>query len=92
MLRQTPTTDRDSHSLALKALVWTIGDPTRADRLLATTGLDPATLRARAGDAPLLAAVLAFLEAHEPDLIACAAELDVPVQALVGARIELENI
>ena len=47
---------------ALQALAWTLGDPARAERLLALTGLDPAELRARAGEPAVLAAALAFLE------------------------------
>ena len=39
----------------------------------------------------LLAAVLGFLESHEPDLIACADALDVKPEALIRARQQLEN-
>ncbi|WP_448500968.1 DUF3572 family protein [Sphingomonas sp.] len=91
MTHQTPTPDRGPYPIALDALVWTLGNPARAERLLATTGLDPATLRERVGEASLLAAVLTFLEAHEPDLIACAAALDLPASALVRVRAALEN-
>jgi adenine/guanine phosphoribosyltransferase-like PRPP-binding protein len=35
--------------------------------------------------------VLAFLEAHEPDLIACAEHLGVPPARLVAARERLER-
>jgi hypothetical protein len=34
--------------------------------------------------------VLGFVEAHEPDLVACADALDVPPAALVEARRALE--
>jgi hypothetical protein len=34
--------------------------------------------------------VLGFLEAHEPDLVACAAELGIKPEALVAARRSLE--
>jgi len=77
-------------ALALSALGWSLGEPDRAERLLALTGLDPADLRARAGEPALLAAVLTFLEAHEPDLIACAAAIESTPAALVRARMELE--
>jgi len=79
----------DPAVLALSALAWTLGEPARADRLLALTGLDPADLRARAGDSAVLDAVLGFLEAHEPDLVRCADELGVAPAALVRARAEL---
>ena len=77
-------------TLALRALAWTLADPDRAARLLALTGLDPAALRARAAEPATLAAVLGFVEAHEPDLVGCADALDVPPAALVGARRTLE--
>ena len=38
----------------------------------------------------LLAACLAFLESHEPDLLAVAADLNVEPQRLVAARHALE--
>lgn len=83
--------DSNADSLALAALGWTVAEPARAERLLALTGLAPADLRARAGEPALLAAVLMFLESHEPDLIACAAALDVQPEALIRARYELES-
>ncbi|HLZ79870.1 MAG TPA: DUF3572 family protein, partial [Sphingomonas sp.] len=75
---------------ALSALAWTLADQPRAERLLALTGLDADTLRARAGDPALLAAVLGFLASHEPDLLACADALDIAPEALVAAQQELE--
>jgi len=77
--------------IALQALVWVLGESGRANRLLDLTGLDPATLRARAGEPALLAATLGFLESYEPDLIACADALDLPPAALVAARQTLEQ-
>ena len=77
-------------SLALRALVWTLAEPDRATRLIALTGLDPADLRMRIGEPAVLAASLAFLEGHEPDLVACAADVGVTPEALVRARRELE--
>ncbi|WP_313538761.1 DUF3572 domain-containing protein [Sphingomonas sp.] len=78
-------------TVALQALVWILSDSGRAGRLLDLTGLDPATLRARAGEPALLAAALGFLESHEPDLIACADALDLSPAALVDARRQLES-
>ncbi|WP_213982654.1 DUF3572 family protein [Sphingomonas sp. dw_22] len=83
--------ETNAAALALQALAWTLGDSHRASRLLDLTGLDPASLRARAGEPSLLAATLGFLEAHEPDLIACAEALDVKPAALVAARMALER-
>ena len=81
----------DPTALALRALVWTIGEPARAERLLALTGLTPDDLRARAESPAVLAAVLGFIEGHEPDLIACAAALAVAPAMLVAARDRLER-
>ncbi len=84
------TNKGDAEALALGALGWTLAEPARAERLLALTGLTPADLRARIGEPPLLAAILRFLEAHEPDLIACADALGVAPARLASARLELE--
>jgi hypothetical protein len=81
----------DPFALALGALAWTIGDPARAERLLALTGLTPDDLRQRAAEPPVLAAILGFLEAHEPDLVACADALETTPQTLVAAHMELDR-
>ena len=85
-----PAAETNAEALALQALVWTLGDPARASRLLDLTGLDPGGLRARASDPSLLAATLGFLESYEPDLLACAEALDVKPAVLVSARAQLE--
>ena len=72
-------------TLSLGALGWAISDPARADRLLGLTGLTPDDLRTRIGDPALLAAVIAYLEGYEPDLIDCAAALDLAPDDLVAA-------
>lgn len=81
----------DAETLALAALGWALGEPARAQRLLALTGLTPEDLRGRIGDPSVLAAALGFLEAHEPDLIASADALGVPPAELVEARRRLER-
>ncbi len=83
-------TNDNADAVALSALVWTLAEPDRAARLLATTGLEPEDLRARVGDPVVLAAALGFLEAHEPDLVACADALDMKPESLVAARMALE--
>jgi hypothetical protein len=89
-MRAPDTNPADAATLALSALAWTLGEPRRAERLLALTGLDADELRARAAEPALLAALLGFLEQHEPDLMACADALDVPPEALIRAHRELE--
>ena len=81
----------DPEALALAALGWALDEPARAQRLLALTGLTPDDLRDRLGDPSLLSAVLGFLEAHEPDLLACAGALGVAPAVLVEARRRLER-
>lgn len=81
----------DGETLALGALGWVLAEEARAERLLALTGLTPESLRARVQERGFLAAVLRFLEAHEPDLIACAGALGISPIALVAARQELEQ-
>lgn len=85
-----PSGAGDASTVALAALAWTLGDQPRAERLLALTGLTPDDLRGRAAEPSVLAAVLGFLEAHEPDLVACAAALGDRPERLVRARTELE--
>jgi hypothetical protein len=80
-----------SVTIGLRALAWTLGENDRAERMLAVTGLDANDLRARAGEPALLAAVLSFLEAYEPDLIACADDLELQPAMLVAARERLES-
>ena len=90
MNRSTPN-HGDAETVALSALAATLADPRRAERLLALTGIGPDGLRERAGDADLLAAVLRFLENHEPDLVEIAQTIGVKPGELVAAREALEN-
>lgn len=78
-------------TLALNALVWVLQEPDRADRFLALTGLNGDDIRGRITDPALLDGVLAFLEAHEPDLVACARALEVQPSILVSARSALSH-
>ncbi|RDV02467.1 DUF3572 family protein [Sphingorhabdus pulchriflava] len=80
----------DPAMLALRALGWILTDTDRASRMLALTGLTPNILRHDISEKATLAAILAFLEAHEPDLIAAAEHIGATPQALVCARMELE--
>ena len=84
-------TNQADEALALSALGWTLQDNGRADRLLALTGLTPEDLRARLTERSLLSATLRFLEAHEPDLVACAEAIGATPAELVEARRRLER-
>lgn len=59
----------------MAALAWVLLDTPRAERFLALTGLSPESLRAAIGEPATHRAVLEFLCAHEPDLIAAAESL-----------------
>ena len=85
------TNKSDADTLALSALAWILSDESRAQRLLGMTGLTPDELRGGLGDPALLAAGLRFLEAWEPDLVACASDLGASPSDLVEARRKLEN-
>jgi hypothetical protein len=78
-------------AVALAALAATLGDQRRAQRLLDLTGIGTDELRARAADPGLLAAVIAFLEAFEPDLLAVSQEIGVEPAELIAARRQLEG-
>ena len=85
-----PSSTNDAETLALSALAAAFTDERRAQRFLDLSGIDTEDLRRRAAEPALLAALLRFLEAHEPDLIQVAAALGVGPQDLVAAREELE--
>jgi hypothetical protein len=80
------TNIHDPQALALRALAATLADDRRAERLLATTGLEADGLRQRLGEPALLGAVLDFLAAHEPDLVAVADAIGERPEALIAAR------
>ena len=87
---QRPTPN-DPLVLALAALAATLGSERRAQRFIELTGIGTEELRARAADPVLLAALLRFLEAQEPDLLAVAEEVGVGPELLVDARRQLEE-
>jgi hypothetical protein len=87
----TLQTPNDPFALALAALAATVSDERRAQRFLALTGIETEELRRRAADPALLASLIAFLEAHEPDLLAVCEEVGVKPEALVEARLEIEG-
>ena len=77
--------------LALRALAATLSDERLAQRFLSLSGIEPPELRQRAAEPAVLAALLRFLEQHEPDLLSVAEAIEVKPRALVAARQELEQ-
>jgi hypothetical protein len=86
-----PLTPNDAAILGLAALAAMLGDERCAKRFIDLTGIGTDELRRRADDPALLAALIRFLEAHEPDLVAVSEELGVSPELLVQARRELEG-
>jgi hypothetical protein len=81
----------DAAVLALRALAATLSDERLAQRFLSLSGIDPPELRQRAAEPAVLAALLRFLEQHEPDLMSIAEAIEVEPRVLVAARRELEQ-
>jgi hypothetical protein len=84
MLREK-ITNAAPEVLGLQALAHVAGHEDLGPRFLALSGMDAESLRARAGEAPVLAAVIEFLASHEADLLAVAAALGVKPEALISA-------
>ena len=76
-------------TLLIRVVGWIVSDQTRAERMLAVTGLDPDTLRAGLSQPVVLRALLDFVLDHEPDLLACAEALDVKPAEIAAARGEI---
>ena len=87
----TPRIPNDPIALALAALAATLNDERRAQRFLDMTGIGTDELKRRASEPVLLAALLRFLEAHEPDLLSVAESVGVKPEELVVARARLEE-
>ena len=86
-----PLNDNDPVAVALAALAATLGDPRRGQRFINLTGIGTDELRHRVDEPVLLAALLRFLEAHEPDLISVSKQLGLKPEDLVHARHQLED-
>ena len=86
-----PQTTNDPQALALAALAETLADERRARRFLDLTGIGTDELRQRAADPVLLSALIGFLEAHEPDLLAVAEGVGVSPEILVASRRQLDR-
>ena len=87
----TAETPNDAHTVALSALAATLTDERRARRFLDLTGIGTDDLRHRVGETALLRALIGFLEAHEPDLLAVSDQIGLKPEALVAAGRALEN-
>lgn len=84
-------TPNNAEIIALSALAATLGKPNLSHRFLDLTGIETDELRRKAGEPSLLAALIRFLEAHEPDLVAIAGEIGIEPAKLVACRQILEG-
>jgi hypothetical protein len=85
MMRDYPIRE-DDETVALRLVGWIVADSARADRMLGLTGLDPASLRSSLSDKATLCALMDFVIGHEPDLLACAEDLEIRPADIVSAR------
>lgn len=84
MLRDKPFAPEPA-VLALQALAAVAGDEAMGPRFLALTGMDASQLRANADKPATLLALLDYLMANEPDLVATADAIGTTPAALAGA-------
>ena len=84
-------TAESAEILALEGLGWLAGQEEGLDRFLAVSGLDPASLRAAAGSPGTGLAVVEFLLANEPLLLAFCDATGTSPQTVHAARHRLES-
>jgi hypothetical protein len=81
----------DSEGLAIAALVFIAAETETLSRFLELTGIDPGEIRAAAQDKRFLLAVLDFLMADEPLLLAFAGAENLRPEVIVAAHRKLQR-
>ena len=76
----------DAEAVALKAIVWIIGDDEMLSRFVALTGCGSNELRDRITQPAFLGGVLDFLLGDEASVVAFAAHADFPPEVPLLAR------
>jgi Protein of unknown function (DUF3572) len=90
--QKRPKLDREgAETIAVQALGFLAGEPQRFVRFLTLTGLTIEDVRARAGTADLLAAVLSHLTSDESLLLTFTAETHVAPDAIAPALALLQG-
>jgi hypothetical protein len=84
-------TDVAAEAVAAEALAFLAADRARIERFLGLTGVDPARIREVAGERPFLAAVLEYMVADEPLLLAFAEESGRPIREVTAAQARLSG-
>ena len=82
----------EAESLAVSALGFLAAEPERLAGFLSLSGLGPDTVRQAARDPAFLPAVLDYLMANEPVLLAFAAEHGLDPKAVAAARKVLAEV
>ena len=85
-LRASRPSRETGETLAVAALGYLAAEPERLGRFLGLSGLGPGNLRAAAADPQFLAAVLDYVIADEPLLVAFAGAEGHAPEAVVAAR------
>jgi hypothetical protein len=86
--KPNPPTHDSAVTMALQALAFILSEESLRQRFVDLSGVSADDLRHGLGEDSVLAAILGFLAGHEPDLMACAAALDVtPQQLMHSARL-----
>jgi hypothetical protein len=81
----------DPEGLAIAALLFIAAETETLSRFLELTGLDPGDVRAAAADQRFLLAVLDFLMADEPLLLAFATSENLAPETIVSAHRKLHK-
>ena len=76
----------EDDTTTLLVVGWIVGEQRRAERLLSLTGLQPDAIRSGLTNPAILRAMLDFIIDYEPDLIACANDLDLDPATIVRIR------
>ncbi|MBK8456772.1 MAG: DUF3572 domain-containing protein [Phyllobacteriaceae bacterium] len=79
----------DAETLAIRALTFVAADTTLFTRFLALSGIEAAQIRRAASEPGFLAGVLAFIAAHEPTLMAFAADAGIDPATVTRALARL---
>ena len=85
-------TAESAEILALEGLGWLAGQEESLGRFLQVSGLDPAGLRAAAASPGMALAVVEFLLANEPLLLAFCEATGTAPQAIQAAQRKLEGL
>jgi hypothetical protein len=75
-----------AHVIALQALAWIVSDDDRLAALMAESGIDPASLREKAGEPEVLGAVLDHLLRDDQAVMAFCDAHALPYSAPMSAR------